>query len=154
MFELEPKICTCTSSQTVTSFVTVTMGVWFIKTLTTLSTLTYVVCVQSGFRSKLPYNASYCIYGCPSYDVEKEVRVFVISPPDTGASIKTAPTFSAATAISLDTAGSIVLESMSRDPFFTFLSNKDFRIQDLFGTEYRCNFFKWFEKVSHHNQFS
>lgn len=42
-------------------------------------------------------------------------------PPDTGASIKTAPIFSASAAISFDTAGSIVLESMSREPFFTFL---------------------------------
>lgn len=42
-------------------------------------------------------------------------------PPDTGASIKTAPIFSAAAAISLETAGSMVLESISREPFFTFL---------------------------------
>lgn len=35
----------------------------------------------------------------------------------------TAPIFSAATAISLDTAGSMVLESMSSVPFFTFLKN-------------------------------
>jgi len=68
--------------------------------------------------------------------------VFAISPPDTGASIKTAPTFSAATAISLETAGSIVLESMSRDPFFTFLLKKDFRIQDLSGKEHMCHFFE------------
>lgn len=45
-------------------------------------------------------------------------------PPDTGASIKTAPIFSAAAAISFDTAGSMVLESMSREPFFTFLLRK------------------------------
>lgn len=32
--------------------------------------------------------------------------------------------FSAATAISLDTAGSMVLESMSSVPFFTFLKNR------------------------------
>lgn len=46
-------------------------------------------------------------------------------PPDTGASIKTAPIFSAAAAISLETAGSMVLESIRREPFFTFLSNKN-----------------------------
>lgn len=49
---------------------------------------------------------------------------YMLLPPDTGASIKTAPIFSAAAAISLDTAGSIVLESMSREPFFTFLYRK------------------------------
>lgn len=42
-------------------------------------------------------------------------------PPDTGASINTAPIFSAAAAISFETDGSMVLESMSREPFFTFL---------------------------------
>lgn len=42
-------------------------------------------------------------------------------PPDTGASMKTAPIFSAAAAISFETAGSIVLESMRSEPFFTFL---------------------------------
>lgn len=46
-------------------------------------------------------------------------------PPDTGASIKTAPIFSAAAAISLETAGSMVLESIRREPFFTFLLNKN-----------------------------
>lgn len=45
-------------------------------------------------------------------------------PPDTGASIKTAPVFSAAAAISFETDGSMVLESMSREPFFTFLWRK------------------------------
>lgn len=42
-------------------------------------------------------------------------------PPETGASMNTAPIFSAATAISLETAGSIVEESISSVPFFTFL---------------------------------
>lgn len=42
-------------------------------------------------------------------------------PPDTGASMNTAPIFSAATAISLETAGSMVEESISRVPFFIFL---------------------------------
>ncbi len=42
-------------------------------------------------------------------------------PPDTGASMNTAPIFSAATAISLETAGSMVEESISSVPFFTFL---------------------------------
>lgn len=45
-------------------------------------------------------------------------------PPDTGASIKTAPIFSAAAAISFETDGSMVLESMRREPFFTFLLRK------------------------------
>lgn len=45
----------------------------------------------------------------------------LFSPPDTGASMKTAPIFSAASAISLLTAGSMVEESMRRVPFFTFL---------------------------------
>lgn len=42
-------------------------------------------------------------------------------PPETGASMKTAPVFSAALANSFETAGSIVLESISNEPFFTFL---------------------------------
>lgn len=47
-----------------------------------------------------------------------------ILPPDTGASIKTAPIFSAAAAISFETDGSMVLESISREPFFIFLLKK------------------------------
>lgn len=50
-----------------------------------------------------------------------DIRVVKVVPPDTGASMKTAPIFSAAAAISLETDGSMVLESMRRDPFFTFL---------------------------------
>lgn len=42
-------------------------------------------------------------------------------PPETGASMKTAPIVSAALANSFETAGSIVLESISNEPFFTFL---------------------------------
>lgn len=42
-------------------------------------------------------------------------------PPETGASMKTAPIFSTALANSFETAGSIVLESISNEPFFTFL---------------------------------
>lgn len=42
-------------------------------------------------------------------------------PPDTGASMNTAPIFSAATAISFETAGSMVEESINSVPFFTFL---------------------------------
>lgn len=42
-------------------------------------------------------------------------------PPETGASIKTAPIFSASLASSFETSGSIVLESINREPFFTFL---------------------------------
>lgn len=42
-------------------------------------------------------------------------------PPDTGASMNTAPIFSAAAAISLETAGSMVEESINSVPFFTFL---------------------------------
>lgn len=45
-------------------------------------------------------------------------------PPETGASIKTAPIFSAAAAISFETFGSMVLESMRREPFFTFLQRQ------------------------------
>lgn len=45
-------------------------------------------------------------------------------PPETGASIKTAPIFSAAAAISFETVGSMVLESMRREPFFTFLQRE------------------------------
>lgn len=48
-------------------------------------------------------------------------------PPETGASIKTAPIFSAAAAISFDTVGSMVLESMRREPFFTFLQREKTR---------------------------
>ncbi len=47
-----------------------------------------------------------------------------VIPPDTGASMNTAPIFSAATAISLDTAGSMVLESIRSVPFFTFLKEE------------------------------
>lgn len=56
-------------------------------------------------------------------------------PPDTGASIKTAPIFSAAAAISLETAGSMVLESIRREPFFTFLLNKNNTIY-IFNTSH------------------
>lgn len=62
------------------------------------------VCTQN--RACHRYSHRYCVQN---------------SPPDTGASIKTAPIFSAAAAMSLETAGSIVLESMSKEPFFTFL---------------------------------
>lgn len=43
-------------------------------------------------------------------------------PPDTGASMKTAPIFSTSLANSFETEGSIVLESINSEPFFTFLS--------------------------------
>lgn len=56
-------------------------------------------------------------------------------PPDTGASIKTAPIFSAAAAISFETDGSMVLESMRREPFFTFLLRKVHHLE--------CDFSPW-----------
>lgn len=49
---------------------------------------------------------------------------FINVPPETGASIKTAPIFSAAAATSFETFGSMVLESMRREPFFTFLQRE------------------------------
>lgn len=51
-------------------------------------------------------------------------------PPETGASIKTAPIFSAAAAISFETVGSMVLESMRREPFFTFLQKTQIHYND------------------------
>lgn len=65
---------------------------------------------------------------------------YKLLPPDTGASIKTAPIFSAATAISLDTAGSMVLESMSREPFFTFLCSKSNKYMRAFKVEFALDF--------------
>lgn len=53
-------------------------------------------------------------------------------PPETGASMKTAPIFSTSFASSFETEGSIVLESINNDPFFTFLSiNKNIQVYTL-----------------------
>lgn len=62
--------------------------------------------------------------GAPQNDRIKTADFLSIGdplPPDTGASMNTAPIFSAATAISFETAGSMVEESIKSVPFFTFL---------------------------------
>lgn len=58
--------------------------------------------------------------------------------------MKTAPIFSAASAISLLTAGSMVEESMSRVPFFTFLpedrAEEEEEAEEEKGEELDCFF--------------
>lgn len=91
------------------------------------------MCLQSLFWLKLAHDISFYLElavvsqtACTETSVKSNTIMEKKNnlPPETGASIKTAPNFSAAEAISLETAGSMVLESMSREPFFTFLVKK------------------------------
>lgn len=145
LLELRPKIEKCVDLTVQQLVLEQTMGMIYETFKTCASKIpcylqlnVWFVCRHDSFQISKHFSSPHQLLdsGCPIHfrECRENSRFchFRLSPPETGASMNTAPIFSAATAISLDTAGSIVLESMRRDPFFTFLLSKNTRLHLIY----------------------